>query len=365
MCGIIGIVSRPSQRPVPEPAEILAHLDRAVAAGSLTDAAGAVRQCDDLLKGVPGVRALIGRYELAVGIIARLDQLDARVAETEHRIESDHVLDPDQQERIATELIDLRDATWAVRHDRLRTAREVESLVGRDSTLAAVAGYLAVQQALSALDRLEVRGRDSAGLHLFVWNHGLSLSDPVVRRMLRDIADDMTAKVLTYGLAEDADDRRSQIRVFPRSGDGIQVPVKVQEDLGGRPLMARLCDALFVYVIRSVLERGSDGEANWLRGLADPQVGAALGLVHERPDEDWSVVRLAARVGMSRSAFAEKFTRVVGESPIQYLIRWRLEKAAGLLRSGEAGLADIASRVSRNFRVWPVRPAITAPLFAT
>ncbi len=51
---------------------------------------------------------------------------------------------------------------------------------------AALAGYLAVQQALSALDRLEVRGRDSAGLHLFVWNHGLSLSDPAVQRAMFD-----------------------------------------------------------------------------------------------------------------------------------------------------------------------------------
>ena len=186
MCGIIGIVSRPSQRPVPEPQEILVHLDHAVAAESLTEAAAAVRRCDDLLKGVPGVRALIGRYELGVGIIARLDQLDARVAETEGRIESDESLDPDEQERIATELIVLRDAMWAVRFDRLRTAREVELLVGRDSTIAAVAGYLAVQQSLSALDRLEVRGRDSAGLHLFVWGHGLSPSDPVVRRMLAE-----------------------------------------------------------------------------------------------------------------------------------------------------------------------------------
>jgi glucosamine--fructose-6-phosphate aminotransferase (isomerizing) len=186
MCGIIGILSRPSQRPVPEPAELLAHLDEAVAAGSLTAAAAAVRRCDELLKGVPGARALIGRYELAVGIIARLDQLEARVAETENEIESDDALDPDEQERIATELIELRDATWAVRNDRLRTAREVEALAGRDSTTAAVAGYLAVQQSLSALDRLEVRGRDSAGLHLFVWNHGLSLSDPVVMRLLAE-----------------------------------------------------------------------------------------------------------------------------------------------------------------------------------
>ena len=171
---------------MPEPTALLGHLDDAVAADSLTAAAAAVRRCDELLKGVPGARALIGRYELAVGIVARLDQLEARAAETENEIESDEALDPDEQERIATELIELRDATWAVRNDRLRTAREVEALVGRDSTMAAVAGYLAVQQSLSALDRLEVRGRDSAGLHLFVWNHGLSLSDPVVMRLLAE-----------------------------------------------------------------------------------------------------------------------------------------------------------------------------------
>src|SRR3954469_19445463 len=123
MCGIIGIVSRPSERPVPDFAELLAHLDRAVAAETLTDAAADVRRCDELLKGVPGVRALIGRYELVVGIVARLDQLDARAAEEETRIDLDTALDPDEHERIAAELIELRDSTWAVRNDRLRTAR--------------------------------------------------------------------------------------------------------------------------------------------------------------------------------------------------------------------------------------------------
>ncbi|HEX3090691.1 MAG TPA: SIS domain-containing protein [Ilumatobacteraceae bacterium] len=184
MCGIIGIVSRPSKRRVPEPTEIIGHLDRAIAADGIAAAAAAARQCDELLKGVPGARALIGHYELVAAITARLDQLDARVEEAEALIEADGALDLDEQERLAAELIDLRDATWSVRHDRLRTAREVEALAGLDSTVAAVSGYLAVQQSLSALDRLEVRGRDSAGLHLFVWNHGLSVSDPAVQRLL-------------------------------------------------------------------------------------------------------------------------------------------------------------------------------------
>ena len=186
MCGIIGILSKATRRAVPEPEAVIACLDEAVASTTLADAATAARRCDDLLKGVPGVCVLSGRYELAVSILARLDQLDARASEAEQRIECDGSIDPDQHERIAAEIIDLRDATWAIRNDRLRTAREVEALAGRDSSAAALAGYLAVQQALSALDRLEVRGRDSAGLHLFVWNHGLSIDDPAVHHAIFD-----------------------------------------------------------------------------------------------------------------------------------------------------------------------------------
>ena len=74
-------------------------------------------------------------------------------------------------------------------------------------------------------------------------------------------------------------------------------------------------------------------------------MGGALRIIHERPDERWTVATLAAKVGMSRSAFAARFTRVVGESPLQYLTRWRLQKAAGLLRDGSSGLAEIAARV--------------------
>jgi AraC-like DNA-binding protein len=114
---------------------------------------------------------------------------------------------------------------------------------------------------------------------------------------------------------------------------------------GGETVVGRLCEALFVYVIRSVLERMPDRDASWLRGLADPHVGRALRLLHAEPSAPWTVADLAAKVGMSRSAFAERFTAVVGESPMQYLVRWRIEKAAGLLRAGETGLAEIAARV--------------------
>jgi AraC-like DNA-binding protein len=114
---------------------------------------------------------------------------------------------------------------------------------------------------------------------------------------------------------------------------------------GAETVVSRLCDALFVYVIRAVLAGLQDDDASWLRALVAPQVGKALRLIHESPGEPWSVARLAARVGMSRSAFAERFARVVGESPMQYVMRWRLRKAATLLRAGDTGIAEVAARV--------------------
>mgnify|MGYP003333984954 FL=1 len=128
MCGIVAIVSRPSTRTVPEAAALLALLDQATAAATLTDAARAVNEVDRLLHGVPGVRALVGRHELVAGITARLDQIDARVAARDGELESATGLSPEALEAANAELLSIRDAAWAVRKDRLRTA---EMEIGR------------------------------------------------------------------------------------------------------------------------------------------------------------------------------------------------------------------------------------------
>src|SRR5207249_1790242 len=80
-------------------------------------------------------------------------------------------LAPAGLEQVNAALVRARDAVWAVGRDRLRTAREVASLAGGDPSVAAIEAFLSVQVALSAIDRLEVRGRDSAGLHLLVRHH--------------------------------------------------------------------------------------------------------------------------------------------------------------------------------------------------
>ncbi len=179
MCGIIGIVSRPPTRATPAAADLIAGLDRAIDAMSSTPsdvvaATGRAGSVDEALRGLPGVLALVGHVDVVAAITSRLDQLDAATSEIERGLDANaEQLGADDLERANAELIDLKDALWAIRHDRLRTARQVEALAGRDAPVSALSGYLAVQQAFSAIDRLEVRGRDSAGLHVFVWGHDI------------------------------------------------------------------------------------------------------------------------------------------------------------------------------------------------
>jgi len=180
MCGIIALVGRPARRSAPTVAEIVQHLDAAIASGrNMADATSYLVKVNELLKGVPGAVALIDNHELVTAITSRLDQVGATIAVIDEGLENS-VADADELERSAAALIALRDVTWSIGQDRLRTARLVRDLAGRDAGIAAVAGYLTIQQAFSALDRLEVRGRDSAGIHVFVWGHGFSADDPSV-----------------------------------------------------------------------------------------------------------------------------------------------------------------------------------------
>jgi len=80
--------------------------------------------------------------------------------------------------------------------------------------------------------------------------------------------------------------------------------------------------------------------------LKDPQIGMAITNIHRRPEEAWTVISLASGVGMSRSAFAAKFTDLVGEPPLRYVARWRARKAACCLRTTGDKLSEIARRVS-------------------
>ncbi|MDQ3470154.1 MAG: SIS domain-containing protein, partial [Actinomycetota bacterium] len=190
MCGIIGIVSRPPTRQAPAAQVLIGALDAALAVrGDPAAVTAHARSVDDLLHGVPGLLALVGRGDLVAALTARLDQLDAYAVELDAELASAE-LEADELERASATSIALRDALWAIRQDRLGTAKAVTALAGRDAGDAAYAGYLSIQQAFSAIDYMEVRGRDSAGLNVFVWDHGLDAADPAVAGALAERADD-------------------------------------------------------------------------------------------------------------------------------------------------------------------------------
>jgi AraC-like DNA-binding protein len=112
---------------------------------------------------------------------------------------------------------------------------------------------------------------------------------------------------------------------------------------GGTTVVNRLCDALFVYALRSHLATLGEDETTWLRALVDPQIGAALRMIHAEPAAPWTVAKLAAGAGMSRSAFAARFTELVGEAPMAYVTRWRLRTAAIALRATRRDVAEVAA----------------------
>jgi len=103
---------------------------------------------------------------------------------------------------------------------------------------------------------------------------------------------------------------------------------------GGENVLARLSELMFVEAVRRYLEILPPAQTGWLAGLRDPVVGQALAALHGQPSEPWTVERLARLVGLSRSVFAERFTEMVGQPPMQYLALWRMQLASRLLIEG-------------------------------
>lgn len=112
--------------------------------------------------------------------------------------------------------------------------------------------------------------------------------------------------------------------------------------LGSIAVATRTAEILLVQALRGWI--ASPDAAGWLGALADPRLARALQLLHLEPGRAWTVEELARRVGMSRSAFFQRFGDVVGEGPLAYLTRWRMLVARRHLRS-EEGLAQVAERV--------------------
>ncbi|WP_435605740.1 AraC family transcriptional regulator [Pseudomonas knackmussii] len=115
--------------------------------------------------------------------------------------------------------------------------------------------------------------------------------------------------------------------------------------VGSTTVIAKLSELLFVEAVGQYVASLPAERRGWLAALRDPHIGRALALLHARPTESWTAEALALEVGMSRSVFAERFTAVVGQPPMQYLTLWRMHVAAQLLREGRGNVAQIGFAV--------------------
>jgi AraC-like DNA-binding protein len=114
---------------------------------------------------------------------------------------------------------------------------------------------------------------------------------------------------------------------------------------GSSVMISRLIDVLVIRVIRTWVQTRNPGDMGWMGALSDPRISRALKAIHEEPFRRWSVAELASAVGMSRSAFGERFSLLVKEAPLSYQNRWRLTLAHGLLRQANSRVSDVARQV--------------------
>jgi len=114
---------------------------------------------------------------------------------------------------------------------------------------------------------------------------------------------------------------------------------------GGETVITRLADILVIQAIRAWLARDPAARTGWLGALQDKQIGRAIARIHRSPGTAWTLESLAADVGMSRSAFAERFTELVGESAMHYALRWKMQTALSWLKDEKLSVNQVATRL--------------------
>jgi AraC-like DNA-binding protein len=135
------------------------------------------------------------------------------------------------------------------------------------------------------------------------------------------------------------------------AGEWLETSIRhlVAEAGSARPgrtvLLSKMADVLFIEALRRYMEQMPPEQTGWLAGARDSVVGAALALLHRRPCHPWTISKLAAESGASRSGLAERFTRFLGEPPLTYLTRWRLLLAARKLQTSRNTVVQVAFEV--------------------
>jgi len=181
------------------------------------------------------------------------------------------------------------------------------------------------------------------------------LADP--RQLLSDGEDPTVTRLMAGAFVFDAPNADRLQRLMPpvvhvRGADvaagrlGQLLKFLGDEALGERPgrslVLDRLLEVILMEAIRQRPAQAVDPRQGLLAGLRDPQIGAALHLMHAETQHPWTIAALARQVGMSRSSFAARFADAVGSPPIDYLLNWRMSLAKDALRSSKMPMIEVA-----------------------
>jgi AraC-like DNA-binding protein len=141
------------------------------------------------------------------------------------------------------------------------------------------------------------------------------------------------------------DTRRGSSAAWMRSSLEFVAAEIAERRAGSETILAKLSELMFVEALRRHVDSLPPEQTGWLAGLKDPYVSRALALLHGQVSRQWSVEDLAREVALSRSALADRFTRLIGEPPMRYLARWRIQLAAHQLRHTDTPLVRIAEGI--------------------
>lgn len=113
---------------------------------------------------------------------------------------------------------------------------------------------------------------------------------------------------------------------------------------GSEAIIHRLTEIIFIQVVRTFVDREGD-RAGCLAAVLNPKLGRSMSKIHLAPEKPWTVESLAREAGMSRTVFADRFTNLVGMTPLAYVTHWRMERARRDIRETDLPLIDIAENI--------------------
>lgn len=140
-------------------------------------------------------------------------------------------------------------------------------------------------------------------------------------------------------------DRGARVGSWLRFAQDLIASEVASDRMGENAMLSRVSDLVFIEAVRSYFSDLAGGARGWFAALRDRHIGMAITLIHREPHQPWTVSSLAREVGMSRTAFALRFSLLLGESPIRYLAGRRIATARALLEDEELTLARIAETV--------------------